>query len=537
MKNFSKLYFKYTVVFVGIILALSLVHWIGDGTFFKPSIAEAANPTIGLTKDNPGIRTAIEVQNRNTERLMGIPGVVGHGVGISSDGEPVIKIFVVRAGIPGIPAALEGVPTKVEVTGMVVAYVDPIDPTTRFDRPVPIGVSTGHPEITAGTIGCRVTDGTYVYALSNNHIYANENDASYGDSALQPGPYDGGQDPADKIGTLGDFEPIDFSNGNNTIDAAIALSSTLDLGTSTPTDGYGTPNSSIFGDSDGDGYFDDKNLLLNLHVQKYGRTTGRTHGQVADINVTVNVCYQTRGPFRCVKLARFVDQISITPGTFSAGGDSGSLIVTDEVNKSPVGLLFAGSSTHTFANRIDLVLDRFNVSVDDSVTTPPENHPPNADFSFTTSGLSVTFTDQSTDSDGSVVVWGWEFGDGSKSTDQDPPTHTYAADGLYTVKLTVTDNEDATDSTSKNVTVSSGGGITLTATGYKVKGRHHADLEWSGGATSTDVDIYRGVENIATTENDGSYTDSTNNVGGGSYTYQVCEAGTTTCSNEATVTF
>ncbi len=52
-----------------------------------------------------------------------------------------------------------------------------LDPTSRFNRPVPIGVSTGHPAITAGTIGARVTDGVNVYALSNNHVYADENTA------------------------------------------------------------------------------------------------------------------------------------------------------------------------------------------------------------------------------------------------------------------------------------------------------------------------------------------------------------------------
>ncbi|UCD87194.1 MAG: hypothetical protein JSV01_05385, partial [Desulfobacterales bacterium] len=178
MKRKIPSYYRITLSILAI-LGLCLISLNVDAV--HPSIAEAANSqeAIGLTKDNPGIRRAIELQGRHTERLMGISGVVGHGVGISSDGKPVIRIFVTRAGIPGIPAALEGVPTEVEVTGMIVAYADPTD---RF-RPVPIGVSTGHPDITAGTIGCRVTgdlDGDEipeVYALSNNHIYANENEA------------------------------------------------------------------------------------------------------------------------------------------------------------------------------------------------------------------------------------------------------------------------------------------------------------------------------------------------------------------------
>jgi hypothetical protein len=339
------------------VFALTFLFSSGSGGFLKASIGEAAGPAIGLTIDNPGIRTAAEVQDRQSERLMGIPGVVGHGIGISSDGEPVITIFVERTGIPGIPAALEGVPTKVKLTGMFVAYDDP---TARFPRPVPIGVSTGHPDITAGTIGCKVTDGTNFYALSNNHIYANENAASYGDNVLQPGPYDGGQNPADAIGTLFEFVPIDFSGGENYVDAAIALSSDSNLGCSTPADGYGIPNSTT------------ESASVGQNVQKYGRTTGWTHGQVAELNVTVEVCYETRGPFRCVKSARFVDQISITPGSFSDGGDSGSLIVTDDGFKNPVGLLFAGSTTRTLANRIDTVLDKFTVLTGSTITVVNE---------------------------------------------------------------------------------------------------------------------------------------------------------------------
>jgi hypothetical protein len=299
--------------------------------------------------DNPGILKAKEVQGRYSEELMSIPGVVGHGIGLSSEGKPEIRIFVMRHGIPDIPAVLEGIPSKVVITGMVVAHEDP---TKWFPRPVPIGVSTGHPQITAGTIGCRVVD-QYgnVYALSNNHVYANKNDALKGDCALQPGAYDGGKEPADCIGYLEDWETIDFSGRNNYMDAAIAISSTEELGYQTLSGGYGAPDSNP------------TSARFNMQVKKYGRTTGLTQGTVSELNVTVDVCYETLGFFRCKKLARFVEQIGIAPGTFSAGGDSGSLIVTKEGN-NPVGLLFAGSSTRTIANPIGIVLTRFQVTVD-----------------------------------------------------------------------------------------------------------------------------------------------------------------------------
>jgi serine protease len=164
----------------------------------------------------------------------------------------------------------------------------------------------------------------------------------------------------------------------------------------------------------------------------------------------------------------------------------------------------------------------------------PTNSPPTADFTFTTSSLTASFTDTSTDSDGAVVSWSWNFGDGNTSTAQHP-SHTYAAAGTYTVTLTVTDNEGAPANTSKSVTVSTSAGITLSATGYKVKGVQHADLTWSG-ATGGSVDIFRNNTKI-TTDNDGAHTDVIGGRGGGSYTYKLCEAGTTTCSNEVTVSF
>jgi hypothetical protein len=215
-------------------------------------------------------------------------------------------------------------------------------------RPVPIGVSTGHPNITAGTIGCRVTNGTKVYALSNNHVFANENKAAVGDNVLQPGKYDGGVNPRDAIGTLADFQKITFTRrASNTIDAALALCTTATLSNGTVAGSYGIPGKNPV------------TAAVGLAVKKHGRTTGLTHGSIYAINATVNVTY-TAGT------ARFVNQIIITSdsGSFCEGGDSGSLVVTDDDDNSPVGLLFAGSSTHTIANPIGLVLDRFGVTID-----------------------------------------------------------------------------------------------------------------------------------------------------------------------------
>ncbi len=81
-----------------------------------------------------------------------------------------------------------------------------------------------------------------------------------------------------------------------------------------------------------------------------------------------------------------------------------------------------------------------------------------------------------------------------------------------------------------------GGDLTASASGYKVQGRQRVDLTWSG-ASSSNVDIYRDGSLVATTANDGAYTDNIGVKGGGSYGYQVCEEASSTCSATVTVTF
>jgi PKD repeat protein len=85
-----------------------------------------------------------------------------------------------------------------------------------------------------------------------------------------------------------------------------------------------------------------------------------------------------------------------------------------------------------------------------------DNEPPIADFSSSCVNLSCNFTDQSNDPDGSIASRSWNFGDSASSTATNP-SHSYAAPGTYSVMLTVTDNEGAADSVSKNVTVNAPG--------------------------------------------------------------------------------
>ena len=317
------------------------------------------------------VGAAIAAQERHNAALLSIPGVIGTAVGLNRAGAAVIRIYSTRADLPGLPPAVDNIPVDIRATGQIMALSDP----TRRARPAPMGFSVGHPSVTAGTIGARVIDAAgFVYILSNNHVLANSNNASISDPEYQPGVFDGGS-AADQIATLSAFRTIDFSGAANPFDAAIARSDPSLLANYTPLDdGYGTPNGQIFGDANNDGVFDNKAALLGVPVQKYGRTTRLTHDFVDAINGTVNVCYEVFISL-CVKSALYTDQIIINASGFSGGGDSGSLIVTDDANKNPVALLFAGSSSQTIANRIDLVLNYFHVHVDAGPPPPPPPPP------------------------------------------------------------------------------------------------------------------------------------------------------------------
>jgi hypothetical protein len=364
-------------LFIALALAASLV-----AAFLVGMAGQAAGDP---SNHPPGLAEAIAVQERHTENLLEVRGVVGTAVGLTAGGQPAVKVYTRAPGVRGIPSRLNGFPVDVEVTGELVPRADP---KAKFDRPVPIGVSSGTERLirfrgslycTVGTLGARVSSGSSVFALSNAHVYAlegSEPDGAVqagedGDRILQPGRADMTEQACGSTGEINDavigrlhaYEPIVLSrSANNTIDAAIASTTSGTVGTATPVDdGYGTPSSQV-----------QDSPAIGQKVQKYGRTTALTKGEIDGINATVIITYD-QGQ------ARFVDQIVITPGSFSAGGDSGSLIVTDDEANSPVGLLFAGSSSHTIANPITDVLERFGVSIDGTGAAPvdpPENGDP-----------------------------------------------------------------------------------------------------------------------------------------------------------------
>ena len=315
------------------------------------------------------------------------PNVVGVGVGFKNGvpGQKSIVVMVEKklplaalSEVDMIPRTFGAVKTDVIETGEIKAGIALTEELKRTDkwRPAPGGVSIGHYKITAGTLGTVVystySDGTR-YLLSNNHVFANSNDAEKGDPILQPGPHDGGT-LEDQLADLHVFAPIDFSEepglcsiaeyyarfGNflaekmgskhrvnsirsniqavNYFDAAIAkplIQSDIDPGIIGIGEIYGV-----------------ETAYIGQRVVKSGRTTEFTEGNISLTHATIKVSYGGG------KMATFEDQL--VAGPMSAGGDSGSLVVSGDTTNA-VGLLFAGSAQTTIFSPIQPILDYFNV--------------------------------------------------------------------------------------------------------------------------------------------------------------------------------
>ncbi|HEX5873794.1 MAG TPA: hypothetical protein VFY60_04040 [Pyrinomonadaceae bacterium] len=199
----------------------------------------------------------------------------------------------------------------------------------------------------SGTLGALLTDGTTQYILSNNHVLARGNRAVAGEDVSQPGLIDSNCNISTVVADFTGSPNLGTSN----VDAAIAQLRTGQMDSSGFIEDIGVPSSTLAAPT------------VGLSVAKSGRTTGFTTGSISSVNTSVNVQYTTEcGGGRKFTVA-FTGQIVITPGTFSAGGDSGSLIVTNNASHSPVGLLFAGSSSATIANPIGLVLTRLSATL------------------------------------------------------------------------------------------------------------------------------------------------------------------------------
>ena len=269
-----------------------------------------------------------------------------------------------------VPPTVDGIPTDVVATGPIRA----IQARTGKHRPAPGGVSIGHRDISAGTLGCLVRLGDKTLILSNNHVLANSNAARAGDPILQPGPHDGGSLPADQIAELTDFVPIRFRDGPSGCPVAGGIAAVLNAiagltGSSTRLRTVDVQVEDNLVDAAVARPLDDQLVTpeileigriqgqvrgeLGMALTKSGRTTGLTRGEIEQVDVTVDVQY---GPGQ---VARFTDQL--LAGAMSQGGDSGSAVL--DADNRIVGLLFAGSQNTTIMNRIEHVFSELGIGL------------------------------------------------------------------------------------------------------------------------------------------------------------------------------
>lgn len=325
------------------------------------------------------MRRALSASRR---QLMDKPNVIATGLGYKitdgvKTGELCITCSVTHKVEKASLSSSEMIPSKIEDTSTDVIQTGRFRmfqaPTDRF-RPAPGGVSIGHVDITAGTLGCLVKKDGEFYILSNNHVLANVNSANIGDAIIQPGSYDGGKFPDDHIANLSDFVPIQISGlvpsdcnvagvvadvlntyarfiGSSTQLQAVraqAAENLVDCAIAKPL----LPDyviDEIFGIGAIQGVAEGE---LGMSIKKSGRTTGLTTGTIEQVDVTANV-QMGSGQY-----AMFTDQLMA--GAMSQPGDSGSAVLDDQDRL--VGLLFAGSDTTTLFNRIQNVFTALGVS-------------------------------------------------------------------------------------------------------------------------------------------------------------------------------
>lgn len=340
-------------------------------------MSDSTPPPSGAAAAAAQIRVAREVKSANLDLMMQNPNVTAVGIGYKNGVRmptPQIAIIVsVERKLPlsqvreaeRIPRTLDGVPTDVVESGPFRALAQ----TERL-RPARPGISIGNVAITAGTFGCVVVRSGTRLILSNNHVLADSNRAALGSVIVQPGPADGGRAATDRIGVLAEFVPIAFDNetdppppppptgcgaliarffgdpgtppqpyntrGMNKVDCAIARPDDDSL-ISPDILGIGVPRGVVLG-------------TLGMPVQKSGRTTGLTRGEIEQIDVASRVDFGGR-------IATFTGQL--LTGAISQGGDSGSAVL--DMNGNLTGLLFAGSNVSTLINPIQDVLEALRV--------------------------------------------------------------------------------------------------------------------------------------------------------------------------------
>lgn len=213
-------------------------------------------------------------------------------------------------------------------------------------RPAMPGSGLCHFESRVGTFGCLVkrnSSASKTYILSNSHVIAKSGLAKVGDDVVQPGFIDGGIVPHDVIAKLRLWQPFDFGRGYpNRVDAAIAEVAPTRVKAEIRLLGYAPTEPS-------------HTIRRGMRVQKVGRTTDLTTGQVIDADFRLRLRYPKPGGG--TGLVGFRDQVLCT--RLGDKGDSGSAVMN--AGGALVGLYFADSASVSVVNRVEHVFTALDI--------------------------------------------------------------------------------------------------------------------------------------------------------------------------------
>jgi len=278
---------------------------------------------------------------------------------------PAIKVGVVKKVPLSQLAPEDRVPEEIDGVATDVFETEPISALrTGKHRPMPGGVSGGHPEVSAGTISGLQIDGIK-YIASNSHVIANCGDCEVGDLIWQPGRIDGGK-IEDTIGHLTKWVPLHFVDAPDTCPFADLFERVVNTALRWARFHHRirtcTTHMNKVDGAVGRPIIDDDVLLEILDIglptgfaeariadiaKKSGRTTELTHGNVIDTDGAAEVGYGKHGT------AHFEDQI--VTSKIAEPGDSGSLVFRED--NALLGWVFAGNNQFTIINKIQNILE------------------------------------------------------------------------------------------------------------------------------------------------------------------------------------
>ncbi|GAC1435200.1 MAG: hypothetical protein NVS1B11_19810 [Terriglobales bacterium] len=343
-------------LFSSITLTFVLVSCGGSSSPPPPPVIVSISPTSANVVTNGTQQfTATVSGTSNTALSWNVNGVTGGNstLGtISNSG-----LYTAPAAIPSSAIISVVAVAQVDTTKSGIAKVTVVKPPINQQTeafPIALGTSGGNANdfnvqgntITccSGTLGSLVVRGGSQFILSNNHVLARSDQAVAGEAISQPGLIDSGCKPGNTVANFTQAAPLKTAPGN--VDAAIAA---VVPGTVDPSGAIlelGSPNGQAAPPAS-----PPVPASIGMPVAKSGRSTALTCSSIQSINTTILIDYQKGCGTGTTFTITYNNQVVVNGGTFSAAGDSGSLII-NSLTAQPVALLYGGNTTNTVGNPI-----------------------------------------------------------------------------------------------------------------------------------------------------------------------------------------